>query len=110
VDGRRVTNGGLVDTAPDADAVLIEGYRQVDGREKLRRVVSLNRSVERLARARIRAQYGPRVTEREMGVLKVAGASLDVPYLRRTAALLGVERLLDRAIEEVGQEDRGDDR
>jgi hypothetical protein len=66
VDGRRVTNGGLVDTAPDADAVLIEGYRQVDGREKLRRVVSLNRSVERLARARIRAQYGPRVTEREM--------------------------------------------
>jgi len=66
VDGRRVTNGGLVDTAPDAEAVLIEGYRRMDGREKLRRVAALNRSLERLARARIRARYGPGVTEREM--------------------------------------------
>lgn len=66
MDGRRVTNGGLVDTAPDAEAVLIEGYRRMDGREKLRRVAALNRSLERLARARIRARYGPGVTEREM--------------------------------------------
>jgi hypothetical protein len=59
-------------------------------------------------------ELGDGVSDRQwndvVGVLKVAGASLDVPYLRRTAALLGVERLLDRAIEEVGQEDRGDDR
>jgi hypothetical protein len=59
-------------------------------------------------------KLGDGVSDRQwndvVGVLKVAGASLDVPYLRRTAALLGVERLLDRAIEEVGQEDRGDDR
>jgi hypothetical protein len=59
-------------------------------------------------------ELGDGVSDRQwndvVGVLKVAGASLDLPYLRRTAALLGVERLLDRAIEEVGQEDRGDDR
>lgn len=52
-------------------------------------------------------ELGDGVSDRQwndvVGVLKVAGASLDVPYLRRTAALLGVERLLDRAIEEVGQ-------
>jgi hypothetical protein len=52
-------------------------------------------------------KLGDGVSDRQwndvVGVLKVAGASLDVPYLRRTAALLGVERLLDRAIEEVGQ-------
>lgn len=66
MDERRVTNGGLVDTAPDAEAALVEGYRRMDGRAKLRRVAALNRSVERLARARIRAQYGPDVTEREM--------------------------------------------
>ena len=59
-------------------------------------------------------ELGDGVSDRQwndvVGVLKVAGASLDLPYLRRTAALLGVERLLDRAIEEVGQEDRGEDR
>jgi hypothetical protein len=38
----------------------------MDGHEKLRRVASLNRSLERLARARIRAQYGEGITEREL--------------------------------------------
>lgn len=51
-DTRQVTNSGVVDTAPDIDSVLVEGYRRMDGREKLRRVASLNRSLERLARAR----------------------------------------------------------
>lgn len=82
MDGRRVTNGGLVDTTPDAEAVLIEGYRRMDGREKLRRVAALNRSVEGLARARIRARYGPGVTEREL-------------RLRLAALRLGRRRMIE---------------
>lgn len=50
---------------------------------------------------------GDEVSDRQwndaVGVLKVAGSSLDLVYLRRTAALLGVEHLLDRAIEEAGR-------
>ena len=61
-----MTNSGVVDTSPDVQSVLIEGYRRMGGHEKFRRVASLNRSIEQLARARIRAQYGNRVTEREM--------------------------------------------
>lgn len=55
-DMREVTNSGVVDTSPDIDAVLVEGYRHMDGREKLRRVASLNRSLGRLARYRIRSR------------------------------------------------------
>lgn len=66
VEPRKVTNSGVVDTSPEMESVLVAGYRRMDGYEKLRRVASLNRSVEQLARARIRAQYGDGVTEREM--------------------------------------------
>lgn len=55
----------LSDTSPEAERVLIEGYRRMSPAEKLARVFSLNRALEQLARARIRAQYGD-VPEREM--------------------------------------------
>ena len=60
-----MTNSGVIDTSPEAERVLVDGYRRMDGLEKLRRVASLNRSVENLARSRIRAQYGEGMTERE---------------------------------------------
>jgi hypothetical protein len=45
---------------------------------------------------------GDRVSERQridaIGVIKVAGAALDLAYLRRACALLGVEGLLDEAL------------
>lgn len=63
---RRVTQSGVIDTSPEAERVLVDGYRRMDGHEKLARVASLNHSVERLARARIRAQYGEGMSEREM--------------------------------------------
>lgn len=75
-DTRRVTNGGVVDTSSDIDAVLVEGYRRMDGREKLRRVASLNRSLERLARARIRTRYGDEISERDLR-LRLAALRLE---------------------------------
>ena len=53
------------DTSPDAERVLIEGYRRMSPADKLARVFSLNRALEELGRARIRAQYGD-VPEREV--------------------------------------------
>lgn len=61
-----MSRSGVIDTSPEAASVLVEGYRRMDGPEKLRRVASLNRSIEQLARARIRARYGDGLTEREM--------------------------------------------
>lgn len=53
------------DTPPEVQAIMIEGYRRMAPAEKLQRVVDLNRAVESLARARIREQYGPDLSERE---------------------------------------------
>lgn len=75
-DVRQVTNSGVVDTSPDVDAVLVEGYRRMDGLEKLRRVASLNRSLEQLARARIRSRYGDDISERDMR-LRLAALRLE---------------------------------
>ena len=51
---------------------------------------------------------GDEVSDRQwsdvMGVLKVAGETLDLAYLRRTATLLEVGHLLDRALREAGAE------
>lgn len=56
---------GLSDTSPEAERVLIEGYRRMSPAEKLERVFSLNRALEQLQAARIRADYGD-ISEREM--------------------------------------------
>lgn len=63
---RRITNSGVADTSPEMEKVLLDAYRRMDGREKLRRAASLRRSIEHLARTRIRAQYGEGLTEREV--------------------------------------------
>lgn len=56
---------GVSDTSPEAERVLVEGYRRMSPTQKLRRVASLNRALSTLAAARIRAQYGD-VPEEEM--------------------------------------------
>jgi hypothetical protein len=64
------------DTPLALERVLIEGYRRMTPGEKLERVVALNRAVEHLARARIRAQYGENLSEREIR-LRLAALRLD---------------------------------
>ncbi|HEX9669273.1 MAG TPA: hypothetical protein VGC93_07280 [Thermoanaerobaculia bacterium] len=64
------------DTAPEVEAILLEGYRRMSPAEKLGRVLDLNRAVEELARARLRKQYGPDLSEREER-LRLAALHLD---------------------------------
>ena len=66
----------MKDTSPAAERVLIEGYRRMSPQQKLERVVALNRALEQLARARLRAQYGEQMPEREMR-LRLASLRLD---------------------------------
>jgi len=73
---------GPNDTAPAAEAVLVEGYRRMSAGEKLRRVVDLNEAILDLAAARIRGQYGPDVPERELR-LRLASLWLDRDTMRR---------------------------
>jgi hypothetical protein len=56
----------LDDTTADARARLTEGYRAMGPEKRLRRVFDLQRSLEILAAARIRAQHGDDVSEREL--------------------------------------------
>jgi hypothetical protein len=49
----------LSDTSKEAEQILIEGYRSMSATKKLQQVSVLTLMVQRLALARIRAQYGP---------------------------------------------------
>jgi hypothetical protein len=64
------------DTPPAVERMLIEGYRRMAPREKLEHVVRLNRALDQLARARLRAQYGEGLTERELR-LRLGALRLD---------------------------------
>lgn len=66
----------LTDTSPEAERVLIRGYRRMSPGERLQRVVALNRALDQLAEARIRASCGPELSERELR-LRIASLSLD---------------------------------
>lgn len=61
--------GGAVaqprDTPLEVEEILLAGYRRMTPAEKFERVADLNRAVQQMALARIRAQYGPNLTERE---------------------------------------------
>jgi hypothetical protein len=48
----------ISDTSPAAAQFLNEGYRRMTPTQKLQRVASLNRTLVKLAAARIRSQYG----------------------------------------------------
>lgn len=64
------------DTPPEVEQMLVEGYRRMSPRRKLERVVALNRAVERLAAARLRARYGDDMSERELR-LRLGALRLD---------------------------------
>jgi hypothetical protein len=69
------------DTSPDAERVLIEGYRRMRPAEKLERVAALNRALIELATARLRAQYGASISPRELR-LRLAALWLDADTMR----------------------------
>ena len=73
--------GGPSDTPPAVERLLIDGYRRMSAGAKLRRVASMNRALEQLARARLRARYGPALSERELR-LRLGALRLDPDVMR----------------------------
>lgn len=69
------------DTSPDAERLLIEGYRNMSPTEKLRRVASLNRFLVELSAARLRQQYGADLSSQELR-LRLAALRLDARMMR----------------------------
>ena len=68
--------GGPSDTSVDAERVLIEGFRRMTPQERLARALSMSAALRELAEARIRATYGPGLSDREV---KLRVASLSIP-------------------------------
>ena len=64
------------DTPPDIEEMILEHYRRMMPQEKLALVIDLNRAAQAMAAARIRAQYGPDLPERELN-LRLAALWLD---------------------------------
>ena len=64
------------DTSPAVERLLIDGYRSMPPAEKLNRVAALNRALEQLATARLRARYGAEMPDRERR-LRLAALRLD---------------------------------
>ena len=65
-----------LDTPPDIEEIVLEGYRRMTPSQKLRRVVELGVAAEAMAAARIRARYGPEISPRELR-LRLAALQLD---------------------------------
>ena len=63
------------DTHPKIQRILIEGYRKMTPQQKMKRVTELTKSIQQLALARIRKQYGD-ISEREQH-LRLASLWLD---------------------------------
>ena len=83
--GSRTVKKPMSDTAPEVDRILVEGYRRMTPAEKLAQVCSLNRSLERLALAGLRARLGDRVPELELR-LRLAALRLDRETMVRVFA------------------------
>ncbi|MCP3982461.1 MAG: hypothetical protein GY716_24425, partial [bacterium] len=65
-----------LDTPPDIEEIVLEGYRRMSPSQKLQRVVELGVATEAMAAARIRARYGPEISPRELR-LRLAALQLD---------------------------------
>ena len=109
------------DTSPEAERILIEGYRRMTPREKTQRVLEINRFGYQLALAGVRRRH-PNADEREQkllryrmtgersdrqwgdvqGILKVQGNALDFAYLRHWGAELELTDLLTQSFEDAG--------
>ena len=66
----------LNEAPPEVEQILVAGYRRMPPAEKLQRVVNLNRALDQLAEARIRATYGADIPKREVN-LRLAALRLD---------------------------------
>ena len=64
------------DTPAEIEEILLEGFRRMGPLEKLQRVWEMNRAVRTLAAARIRGQYGPEISKRELN-LRLAALRFD---------------------------------
>ena len=64
------------DTPVAVERMVIDGYRRMSATQKLERVVAMNRALDQLSRARIRAQYGADLSEREIR-LRLAALRID---------------------------------
>jgi hypothetical protein len=71
----------MSDTSPQIQKLLIQGYRQMSPSQKLTRVQELTQTVQQLALARIRQQYGA-ISEREQR-LRLAALWLDRGTMQR---------------------------
>lgn len=69
------------DTHPAIQKMVIEGYRKMTPQQKMRRVSELNKSIQQLALARIRKQYGD-ISEREQQ-LRLASLWLDQELMQK---------------------------
>ncbi len=65
-----------LDTPPDIEEIVLEGYRRMTPAQKLRRVIEHGVAAEAMAAARIRARYGPEISPRELR-LRLAALQLD---------------------------------
>jgi hypothetical protein len=63
---------GLSDTSPEAEAVLIAGFRRMAPEEKLERALDLSDALDQLTEAGILARHGPDLPERELRLRKAA--------------------------------------
>ncbi len=54
------------DTSQDAERILIEGYRKMSPARKIERVFDLGEAVNQMARSRILAKWGEKLSEREI--------------------------------------------
>lgn len=69
------------DTSPEAERVLIEGYRRMPAWQKLQQVQELNQLAQQLARLDIRRRH-PQASERELQ-LRLASRWLEPELMRQ---------------------------
>jgi len=67
------------DTSPEAERIIIDGLRRMSPAQKLERVSAINRALDALVTARLRAQYNPTPTELR---LRLAALRLDASVMR----------------------------
>jgi hypothetical protein len=64
------------DTPPEVEQRLLEAYRRMSPLQRLMKAMEMSRAVQELAAARIKAQYGPDLSERELR-LRLAALWID---------------------------------
>jgi hypothetical protein len=64
------------DTPPEVEQRLLEAYRRMSPLQRLMKAMEMNRAVQELAAARIKAQYGPDLSDRELR-LRLAALWID---------------------------------